>query len=317
MFRAAFPNASEADEKLEIQWVKDNYDLSGNNGSTRDPHIIRLAGTWVDPQLAIELGKVYSLGSLVNVVVEAVPDPNGHYRRSGKATQTTTTTTTTVVVQNPKVVTKPPSAAKTLPTPSPTSANPPAAKRRKDASPAPSQTGTSSSKPPSRVSPPQTRSPAATRRSTRKSKSPAPRTMIPLTSVRTPKRDTKVEQLTTTTTTTPAKSEVTAVDEEGQLVEDGVAGTELMEEDIKAQKALLEDLARQRAEPGMDTSEQAPISKKREREEGEPLKFEFKEPETQERAIVTNSRVNRFNLEPRTKSFAWGVAAFAVGMGAV
>lgn len=119
-------------------------------------------------------------------------------------------------------------------------------------------------------------------------------------------------------TTTPGKSELSAVDEEGQLVEDGVAGTELMEEDIKSQKALLEDLARQRAgEPGMDTSEQASALKKREREEGEPLKFEFKEPETQERAIATNSRVNRFNLEPRTKSFAWGVAAFAVGMGAV
>ena len=83
MFRAAFPNASEAEEKLEIQWVRNNYDLSGNNGSTRDPHIIRLAGTWVDPQLAIELGKIYALGPFINMVVEAVPDPNGHYRRSG------------------------------------------------------------------------------------------------------------------------------------------------------------------------------------------------------------------------------------------
>ena len=119
-------------------------------------------------------------------------------------------------------------------------------------------------------------------------------------------------------TTTPGKPELSAVDEEGQLVEDGIARTELMEEDIKSQKALLEDLARQRAgNPDMDTAEQAPISKKREREEGESLKFEFKEPETQERAIATNSRVTRFNLEPRTKSFAWGVAAFAVGMGAV
>jgi len=34
MFRAAFPNAPEHDEKAEVQWVKGTYDLSGNNGSS-------------------------------------------------------------------------------------------------------------------------------------------------------------------------------------------------------------------------------------------------------------------------------------------
>jgi len=58
--------------------------------------------------------------------------------------------------------------------------------------------------------------------------------------------------------------------------------------------------------------------KKREREdENVPLKFDFKEPEREQRTILTNRRVGRFNMEPRTKSFAWGLAAFAVGMGAV
>ncbi|KAJ3484474.1 hypothetical protein NLJ89_g11976 [Agrocybe chaxingu] len=43
MFRAAFPNASDYEEKVEIQWVKEHHDLSGNNGSTKDTHITRLA----------------------------------------------------------------------------------------------------------------------------------------------------------------------------------------------------------------------------------------------------------------------------------
>jgi hypothetical protein len=51
-FRAAFPNASDSEEKLEVAWTTDTYDLSGNNGSTRDFHITRLqrrlAGVWDD-----------------------------------------------------------------------------------------------------------------------------------------------------------------------------------------------------------------------------------------------------------------------------
>ena len=38
-FRAAFLNASDSDEKLEVAWTKDTYDLSENNGSLRDSHI--------------------------------------------------------------------------------------------------------------------------------------------------------------------------------------------------------------------------------------------------------------------------------------
>jgi len=110
------------------------------------------------------------------------------------------------------------------------------------------------------------------------------------------------------------------VDEEGELVKDDVAGAELRDQDIEEQKKLIDDLKQKRdqaaKEGQMDTDES--FSKKRDREEEDkPLEFEFKEPETEERAIATNSRVGRFHLEPRAKSFAWGVAAFAVGMGAV
>jgi len=63
--------------------------------------------------------------------------------------------------------------------------------------------------------------------------------------------------------------------------------------------------------------EDTPATLKRAREDEEELRFDFKEPEVGERTIATNRRVSRFQMEPRTKSFAWGVAAFAVGMGAV
>ncbi|KIM39755.1 hypothetical protein M413DRAFT_181993 [Hebeloma cylindrosporum] len=331
MFRAAFPKATDMEEKQEIQWVKDTYDLSGNNGSVKEPQITRLAGTWVSPQVALELGKAYALGAIINAVVEACPDPNGNYRRSGKAAAAGGSTntpkaaaaaiTTTVSTQTTTpAVSKPPSAAKSLPTPSPTAAVPPA-KRRKESSPVPTP---QSSKPPSRASPAPSKV-APPRRSTR-TKSPAPRSaaaaIAPLTSAsRTPKapRSSAKKEVVASTSLTPGGSDLTAVDEEGELVNDGVAGAELREQDIEEQKKLIEDLKQKRnqEEGQMDTEESA-SSKKRDREEGDkPLQFQFKEPETEERAIATNSRVGRFHLEPRAKSFAWGVAAFAVGMGAV
>ena len=116
------------------------------------------------------------------------------------------------------------------------------------------------------------------------------------------------------------------VDEEGQFVEDGVAGTELHDEDIREQQMLIQDLKAKRDAAkaviayDMDVSESASSSstKKRNLEEVEqPLQFDFKEPENEERAVVTNRRAGRFNLEPRNKAAAWGFAAFAVGMGAM
>lgn len=349
MFRAAFPNAPDADEKAEIQWVKENYDLSGNNGSTKDPHITRLAGTWVDPELATQLGKVYSLGALVDAIVDATPDPNGTYRRSIKAGGGGSTTAPTPAVPPPTVnantttpnstVQSPPtvqSDVKTLPTPSPTT-NPPA-KRRKESSPAPSSHSATSSKTPSRLSPSLVKSPAATRRSTRKSpaSSPAIRAESPFSaSGRTPKRGLKKEQSLSRVSKTPSKRELKTVDEEVQMVEDGVAGSELMEEDIKEQKKLIKDLEEMRQQQQLaalaksdkdeimgydcvENSSVATATKKREREdEDQPLTFDFKEPEKEERPIATNRRVGRFHLQPRTKSFAWGVAAFAVGMSAM
>jgi hypothetical protein len=348
MFRAAFPNASDADERTEIQWVRDTYDLSGNNGSTKDAHITRLAGTWVSPQVALELGQAYALGEIIEAVVQATPDPNGNYRRSGKAAAATSATptqpvvaaagvsvtkgisptestfsgvSTTAVIAGPTsvVVSKPPSAVRSLPTPSPTSNKPPS-KRRKESSPAP--TSQSSKPPSSRGSPAPTKIPTP-RRSAR-TKSPAPRSAA-TTVLRTPKatRSSARKEAVAGTSITPGASDLTAVEEENQLVEDGVAGSELHDEDVREQQKLIQDLKSKRdaakakvERVEMDVVEEYSFKKREREEEEEELRFEFKEPETQERAIATNRRVGRFHLEPRAKSFVWGIAAFAVGMGA-
>ena len=351
MFRAAFPNASDSEEKLEVAWVKDTYDLSGNNGSTKEAHITRLAGVWVGPSVALELGHAYMLGRLIEAVVEAKPDPNGNYRRSGKSTANTNasaivnlpaTVNAQVVVASspPSIVSKSPSATKSLPTPSPTAAANPPTKRRKESSP---DIESQTVKPPSRQSttpskvtaPPPPPTPAL-RRSTR-TKSPAPRQPSAPPPLRSPKATrsvTKKESITLTTPLTPGGSDLTVVEEESLIVEDGVVGAELRDQDIKEQRKLIQDLKEKRnaarkaqveMEEDMDvggdessSSHSSTAGKKREREnEDEPLKFDFKEPEKDERAISTNRRVSRFNMEPRTKSFAWGLAAFAVGMGAV
>jgi len=59
--------------------------------------------------------------------------------------------------------------------------------------------------------------------------------------------------------------------------------------------------------------------RKREREEEDAsLRFDFKEPETQERKIATNRRIPRLpEMTPERRSFAWGVAAFAAAIGAM
>lgn len=346
MFRAAFPLATEAEERTELQWVKDNHDLSGNNGSNRESHITRLAGTWVDPSLAVKLGDQYALGSLIKIVVDAQPDPNVSYKRSAKSAaassavtdghQTTPTApsthanglsqqiSNTSILANagsmslPKAPTSRASPVSnratvgSLPTPSPTAPQPNPPKRRKESSPVSHSTDSSSAKTPLRRS--------------NRTKSPVPKSVAQSTPARSPKK--RVDQLT------PASDKV-VVDEEGEKVEE-MTTKELHDQDIREQKKLIEDLKAQRAVMEKEKAERAEregddemaaeeedpstlpsTSKKRAREEGEPeFKFEFKEPEVGEREIATNGRV-RFQLEPRTRSFAWGVAAFAMGMGAM
>lgn len=311
MFRAAFPNASETEEKTEINWIKEHYDLSGNNGTLRDQHIARLAGVWVSPNVALELGADYKLGALINVVIDALPDPAQNYRRSGK--------TGAGLTSSPQVA-----------VPAQLQQDQPVVKRRKESSPAP-------------VSPQTTQPP---RRSTR-TKSPAPRSTVQQFSAvvvpRTPKTFKTAAAFAArrmeVTTMTSGGSEETVVEHEEtrsdvEKVVDHVAGDELREQDISEQKELIKRLKAQREaqKAGVveETEAEGSEEREQEQEQGEEqldtngkrtredeetaLQFNFREPEREERQIATNSRVEKWR---GTKRVAWGVAAFAAGLGAV
>ncbi|KAF8206429.1 hypothetical protein K438DRAFT_1917797 [Mycena galopus ATCC 62051] len=278
MFRAAFPNAPEDAEKREVQWVKDSYDLTGNNGSSRDTTITRLAGTW--------LGEQYALGQLIHCVVEAKPDPSANYRRSGNKGDKSAAPTP------PNA--KPPSS-RAVPTPSSPIAAPNPAKRRKESSPAPA--------PAAAVTPPP-------RRSTR-TKSPVPKS-APMPSLALAAKSLSAKKATRrdVAAVTSTGSDETAVDEEGDVVEESV-GTELREQDLAEQRDMIADLKAQR-DKALAVND-APTKLKRAREdENQKLELNFKEPEVGERVIATNRRIS-----PTQKSAVWGVLAFAFGMTAV
>ncbi|KAJ7364039.1 hypothetical protein DFH08DRAFT_765644 [Mycena albidolilacea] len=287
MFRAAFPNAPDDAEKREFQWVKDSYDLTGNNGSSKDTSITRLAGTWVSPVVALELGEQYSLGELIRSVVNAKPDPTANYRRSGNKKDAPAPPTPTSVPPQP--------SSRTLPTPS--SPNP--AKRRKESSPAPA--------PPPPVTP--------ARRSTR-TKSPVPKS-APMPSLTSAAKSMSAKKATRRTEpVTPGGSDETVVDEEGDVIEESV-GTELREQDLAEQRDMIADLKAQRdktlAVKHGGNADDGPAKLKRAREdETNKLEFEFKEPEIGERVIATNRRIS-----PAQKSAVWGALAFAFGAAAV
>lgn len=305
MFRAAFPDASELDERKETQWAKEAFDLAGNNGSAREPGIVRLAGTWISPTHALlpTFADAYRLHEVIHLIAKASPDPKVTYRRSSaKGTPKAAPPSSPVA-----------SPAKTLLTPAP-SMSMPATKRRRESSPAPSPAQPPAQQSSSSLPPP--------RRSAR-TKSPAP-PAAPV-SIKSPKPVRIARAVRVIEVTTPAGSDETVVEEEAETIE---LAKPSMTQDIAEQMELIERLKAERDiqkiqtdEPVPDTAP-APAPLKREREEEEEekkeeLRFNFKEPETEERQIATNKRVSRFQLEPRTKSVAWGVAAFAIGMGAV
>lgn len=332
MFHAAFPNAPEATEKEEIQWVKDNYDLTGNNGSSKDSTVVRLAGVWVSPVVALEIGELYQIRDLIKIIVKATPDPKGNYRRSGAKKEPTETYVPSTVNGSPATP-KPPSSAKgaSQKAPSPTAPGPNPAKRRREST-------VKKSAAPS--TPIKEEAPQPTRRSTRATKSPPPKSTVSATSLmsavsptkppssrssRAVARQKKVE-------TTPAKN--TAIDEESDEVEQTTVKN-LYEEDVAEQKEMIRGLkeaveaanavnsqpdtpSRPKSKGKSKASGGAAKRTRAAQEEEEKLKFDFdKEPEVGERAIATNKRVSRFQLEPETKSLAWGVAAFVFGAGAV
>lgn len=116
---------------------------------------------------------------------------------------------------------------------------------------------------------------------------------------------------------TPGGSDETAVDEDNEAAE--AMGADLHKQDLAEQRELMTNLMAQQ-NLAMDTVGDAGTLAKRARDDDEseyPRQLNFKEPEVGERVIASNKRVGRFQLGPKQKSFAWGVAAFAVGLGAV
>ena len=309
MFRAAFPTASDESERIESNWVKANFDNSSGNRTGK----ARFAGTWVAAEVATRMSNDYSLDKIIPPLTDAKPDPSTEYRKSSRAQQQQ---------QTPD---KEPPAPKQLPTPSPSMStstpNPP--KRRREASPAPSKSPSVAASSPTK-SP---LGPGTTRRSQRTTspapssapklagpKVPASTVKSPLKMLRSPVRTRRLEVVT------PAGSDETAVDDEVPEIP-GPDATE----DIQEQKEMIEAFKAQReaklraqaatdADEAMDEGE-----RKREREEeNAALQFDFKEPETQERKIATNSRIARLpEMTPERRSFAWGIAAFAAAVGAM
>ena len=299
MFRATYPQATEDAEKAEINWIKNNYELSGANKTGR----ARFAGTWASIDVALNIADTYSISHLLPALINAVPDPAQIYSKSrGKAATQPLTPQPT-----------PPSP------PKPTGPN----KRRKEGTPQPTTTKLASPVPgpapapaPVEITSP---APAPTPRRSTRLKSPAPAPVpLPLSPRRTPKlQRPRVEPEEIQIPPTPATPEVTQVEEEEAVV----ATEPNMAEDILEQRELIAGLKAQRAAAiarGEDQIETAPSLKRTIEEVEPPLVLNPKEPEVEPRAVATNSRI-RFlrNPSPQTKSALWGVAAFAAGVGAV
>lgn len=87
MYKAAFPTAPEEHEKNEAAWVRNNYDVTGANGSSGHDGgpKLRLNGTWVSIALAQHLAPTYGLQKIITPLLEAQPDPKVEYRKSSKS----------------------------------------------------------------------------------------------------------------------------------------------------------------------------------------------------------------------------------------
>ncbi|KAI0783671.1 hypothetical protein C8Q75DRAFT_736737 [Abortiporus biennis] len=324
MFRAAFPSATDEQERQEAIWVKSNFDIAGANKTGK----ARFAGTWVAPEIAIQLSDSYALRPIIEALAASSPDPNVVYRKGVKGSETPTgfpaAPSAPANVASPKEPAPPPAkrrreisptktpVSKVTATPSPAYTSSAAT----GASPAPSYisnipTSASKSRPP----------PSSTTRRSTRLRSPAPTSTTSTLIPKTPKT-TKAMKGIREEVTTPAGSDETAVDEDAH--EAAKVAEVNMVEDVREQKELIERLKAERAAKvqaqGEDESMEEDVdgaAQKRAREEGPyKLNIEEKPEETEERAIASNRRVLG-QMPPERKSLAWGALLFAAGLGAM
>lgn len=278
MFRAAYPEASDDAEKAELSWIKANYDLSGANKSGKS----RFAGTWATIDVALSIADTYSISHLLPPLIEAKPDPKQTHSKEKRKQM-----------------------AQPL-TPQPTPESPVKSggpnKRRKQSSP----------QPVIRLSP----AVVSPRRSIRL-RSPAPAAIVPLplSPRHTPKpiriRDEPAEAVA---------REAERLQEEAAALAQEVEQDPLMEQEIEEQQELVERLkaerdARDQDEAMNNESERVSGVKRTIAEVEPPLELNIQEPQLEVRKVATNNRIR--GMAPERKSLAWGVAAFAAGIGAM
>jgi hypothetical protein len=281
MFRAAYPEASDDAEKAELSWIKANYDLSGANKSGKS----RFAGTWATIDVALAIADTYSISHLLPPLIEAKPDPKQ-----------------TLSKEKRKQVAQP---LTPQPTPeSPVKSGGPS-KRRKQSSPQPVI-----------HSSPAAAAVVSPRRSIRL-KSPAPMAMVPLplSPRRTPKAIRVRDELAEA-----AAREAERLQEEAAALAQEVEQDPLMEQEIEEQQELVERLKAERAARDQDEamnneSDRVSGVKRTIAEVEPPLELNIQEPQLEVRKVATNNRIR--GMAPERKSLAWGVAAFAAGIGAM
>jgi hypothetical protein len=254
MFRAAFPTAPEADEKQDAAWVKNAYDTSGANGGysgTGKRQLLRLAGTWLPPSVALALAEEYHLTSLVKPLVEADPDMDQQFKKSTRSGAN--------AVKEEEMDEGTPQNA-----PVPTSksrSSPPAPKRRK-ASPSAAATP---------LSPPQTG------RKLRSSRSPAPApvTASPKSAKPASRRGRKVAA----EPEVEPVPEVAGVDPESDI------------EESKKLVAAIKAAYNKPSSGATDVASEKATTRNKRTQEDEKITFEPKEPEIGERAIAGPRRL--------------------------
>lgn len=309
MFRAAFPTAPDEAEKAEAVWIRSNYDLGAVAGASR----LRLAGTWIPPDVATSLAEGYALEKILPPLASAVPDPNAEYRRSTRGGDLQGTPTKNS--QNPPPGPGGPGNDGGAGAPNPS-------KRRKESSPAANDSANLAVLPTRRSG--RAKSPAvvptqtATITSTVTSTITASR--IPTASPGRPKRGSaRLANKPPTEPITPASSDANIGSEEAEEEVAEVPGPD-PEADIQEQRNLINSLKAEQE----SSAEPRKVSVKRNREvteEETPYKLQIKEPgpainpETgAPREIRTNRRIN---LQPHQKSAAWGAFLFAAGFAAM
>jgi len=285
MFRASFPGATDEQERLETQWVKNALEKSAVNGAPQPPSAqLRLAGTWVSEQTALKIAPDYGLQVVVDALVGATPDPGISYRKSTKSAPQSPEAT--VVAPRPE----PPS--------SPNAPN----KRRKELSPVPT--------------------PVQPTRSSARLKSPGAQSSARSTPARKGRvskaaratQEVQMQSIGVAMSDDDDAPEVPSVDPEQDIAEAKALVKELKaqrdqeraQSNLEALNSLSEAFSLKRTSQDQREGEAEPFVR--------PMNLDGDDGTVAIRPVAGNRRIN-LNLNAEQKALAWGTLAFAFGIG--